>query len=269
MCTHDGVAVKRVVGLVPYLLEYVLDRDGLASMACQQRKNPELLGRELEFLVVESRDMARRVDEQSIAIEKAGALRNRAILASADPRTNPGDELTGLEGLDDVVIGTEGKPQDQIRFLVLGREEDHGDIRVLAYALACLEAVHTRHHDVEQDELEIILRECLERSRSRQALACGKALTPQNLAEQARDGLVIVYDQYLVIIVHGRNSTFPGSVSHSHFPSLQERKEILRLCYGHRNAMSTHHRDIGTRRIARRGHERRRNEIQPLREHVP
>src|SRR5512139_2743957 len=69
-------------------------------------------------------------------------------------------ELGGLEGLLDVAAGAHLQAADRVLFLPLGGDDDDGNVLVrgfLLHALQELEAVHHRHVDVEQDEVDALL----------------------------------------------------------------------------------------------------------------
>ncbi len=72
-------------------------------------------------------------------------------------RTQPGanarDELLGVEGLDDVVVGTGLEPLDDIRRVAPGGEHDDRHAGLIADARAHLDAVHAGQHEVEQHQI--------------------------------------------------------------------------------------------------------------------
>src|SRR5512134_1105917 len=69
-------------------------------------------------------------------------------------------ELRRLEGLLDVAAGAHLEAADRVLFLALGGDDDDRDVLVggfLLHALQELEAVHHRHVDVEEDEVDPLL----------------------------------------------------------------------------------------------------------------
>ena len=76
--------------------------------------------------------------------------------AAAQHGPYPGEKLLGREGLDHVVVGADLEPEHAIDLVTLGGQHhdgQRGGRGILAEAPAHLEAVHRRHHEVEQDEI--------------------------------------------------------------------------------------------------------------------
>ena len=62
-------------------------------------------------------------------------------------------ELSGLEWLGEVVVGSQFQSHDSVGYLASGRKHDDGDGLLLADLPAELEAVHVRKHDLEYDQI--------------------------------------------------------------------------------------------------------------------
>ena len=76
-------------------------------------------------------------------------------LPDSELRFDAGDEFGGVEGLEDVVHGAGLEAGDHVGAFDFGGEEKDGDVGgggVGLEAAADFQAVHARHHDVEQDE---------------------------------------------------------------------------------------------------------------------
>ena len=85
-----------------------------------------------------------------------GTVRVRVTGSPAQGRPDAGDELRHLERLADVVVGARLEADDDVDRVSAGREH-HDRRRGLAPDRAAhLEAVETRQHDVEQDEVGAI-----------------------------------------------------------------------------------------------------------------
>ena len=74
-------------------------------------------------------------------------------VVAAHARADAGDELLGLEGLDDVVVGTGLQPHDHVDGVALGRQHHDRDAGLGADLLADVDAVLAGEHQVEQDQV--------------------------------------------------------------------------------------------------------------------
>ena len=72
---------------------------------------------------------------------------------------DPGDDLQGVEGFGDVVVRAHVQPQDFVRVLTLGGEEDDGHVAQLPQLRGGGDAVHAGHHDVHEHQVELVLLE--------------------------------------------------------------------------------------------------------------
>ena len=103
----------------------------------------------------------------------------RLIAARRSARLDAAAELAHRERLGDVVVGAELEAEDLVDLLRLGGQHDDRHRAARPQAPADLEAVDARHHHVEDDEVEGVLGEALERL----------------LAVDGRDDLVAVLPQ--------------------------------------------------------------------------
>ena len=79
---------------------------------------------------------------------------------------DPQDELAQVERLRDVVVGTELEPHDAIDRLLARGQHDDGQARRSLVPLqppADLDAVHVREHEVEENQIERLGRDLLQR----------------------------------------------------------------------------------------------------------
>ena len=105
-------------------------------------------------------------------------------------------ELAHRERLGDVVVGPELEPEHLVDLLRLGGEHDDRDGRALrAQALADLEPVHARQHQVEHHEVELLLVEARERLAAVGGLHDLVAVALQREGEQRLDRLLVVDQQ--------------------------------------------------------------------------
>ena len=89
------------------------------------------------------------------------------------------------ERFGDVVVGAHLEAEQLVDLLVLGGEEDHRHVRLLAYAAKKLHPVHARHLDVEDAEIGGVLGQGFER---RGAVIVGADLVSFRLERHAQRG---------------------------------------------------------------------------------
>ena len=68
-------------------------------------------------------------------------------------RRDARNKLRGAEGLCDIVIRAEAETSYLVYLVLLCGDHEHGALLVLAYLAADLEAVNTREHDIEDNEV--------------------------------------------------------------------------------------------------------------------
>ena len=94
-----------------------------------------------------------------------------------------GDELARVEGLRHVVVGADLQTDDPVDVVAARGEDDHGDVARLAELFADGEAVHLRHHHVEDDEVRLEGLRLFER-----LLAVVRSLDPEALVVEVQPG---------------------------------------------------------------------------------
>ncbi len=102
--------------------------------------------------------MARDIDDQIAKVEDLD-LRLVALVGTAEQRAHAGHELAGREGLDEVVVRAELEADDTVLDLALGRQHDDGHIGGIADGAADALARELGEHEVEHDEVELMLLE--------------------------------------------------------------------------------------------------------------
>ena len=70
---------------------------------------------------------------------------------------DPRQHLNGVEGLGHIVVRPDVQPQDLVGVLALGGEKDDGDVLRLPQLGGGPNPVQPRHHDVHEDEVDLVL----------------------------------------------------------------------------------------------------------------
>ena len=81
---------------------------------------------------------------------------------AAQQGAGAGHQLAGTEGLHEVVVGAQLQTDDAVLHLALGREHDDGHIRRVADDAADALARHAGQHEVQNDQIEMVLLELLQ-----------------------------------------------------------------------------------------------------------
>ena len=69
---------------------------------------------------------------------------------------DPGQQLHRVKGLGNIVVGSHIQPQHLVRVLGLGRQQDHRQIVALPQPGHGGDAVHSRHHHVQQHQVYLL-----------------------------------------------------------------------------------------------------------------
>src|SRR5918997_1940133 len=129
-------------------------REGLPRSPHEQSEDLELRRRQVERRPLPAHGVAVGVElERTEPDDPVPVL----ALLPPEPAQNgldPGLELLGVERLGYVVVGPELQPHYLVHRLALGREQDYGDVALLAHLLQYLEPAHPRQHDVENDQVK-------------------------------------------------------------------------------------------------------------------
>ena len=136
----------------------------------------------------------------------AGARPRRGHAAQERPDAAP--ELPDRERLRDVVVGAELEPEHLVELVVAGREHDDRHGALGAQALADLEPVELREHDVEDDEVDGLLAEALERLLAVARRHDAEAVALERIGQKLLDGLLVVDEEDGRGICH--DSMMPG-----------------------------------------------------------
>ena len=192
--------------VVPDLAHELLARDDLALLAHEHPQQVELLGGELQLLLVEEGPSGLRVDPHD------GAGRRRVVGAAPEQGPHPGQQLGQPEGLGDVVVGTRVEPDHRVDLVgARGEDEDRDRPAVGADPPADLQPVDVRQPQVQDHQVGALVG-ALERCPSVGADVDVVALAPQRTGEWLGDGRVVFgqQDSGHVRIVDGRTTRSPG-----------------------------------------------------------
>jgi hypothetical protein len=125
-------------------------------VAGQEQQHVELAMGELDLLTAHEHLTGGRIDGHVAELDRR-LLRARGVEA-AEHRVNPRHELGGRERLDHVVVGPQPQPDHAVRFLGLGREQDHRHTVAVLVAQPAhhLEAIDSGQHQVEHDQVRTL-----------------------------------------------------------------------------------------------------------------
>src|SRR5476651_2198833 len=169
----------------------------------ERLQQQELGDREMHFLALPGALVAARIEHQLAAHDALGlalALRPAAVGAAQDG-ADALEQQALRERLADEIVGAHAQAQHLVDLLVLGGEEDHGELLRLADLVQQLHAVHARHLDVEDAEVGRSLVETFER---RGAVIVGLHLEALGFKQHrhGREDVAVVVDQSDVL-AHG------------------------------------------------------------------
>ena len=102
--------------------------------------------------------MAGNVDGEVAELQHF-ALRFGIGMHAAQQRANAGNQFAGAERLDEVVVGAELQADDAVFDFALRREHDDGHVGIVANRAAHALARHAGKHEVEDNQVEMVLRE--------------------------------------------------------------------------------------------------------------
>lgn len=96
---------------------------------------------------------AGKVDAQVVVGKKAAACPASAGISTRRNTARTRANNSVARGFDEVIIHTEVETADAVLFFAFGGEDDDRHAGKFTDALAGGEAIHPRHHDVEQDQV--------------------------------------------------------------------------------------------------------------------
>jgi hypothetical protein len=116
-------------------------------------------------------------------------------LSAPERRPHAAAELTDRERLGDVVVGPHLEPEHLVDLVVLGREHDDRHLATGAQPATDLDPVDLGKHDVEDHEVEPLLREAVERLAAVLRRDDFIAVLAKRISEQRLHRLLVVDEQ--------------------------------------------------------------------------
>ena len=168
-------------------------------MTGERGEELELGGGEVDLFALDQDLVAGDIDHQVTEVEHLD-LRLIGLMGATEQRAHASNELTRGERLDEVVVGTELEADDAILDLALCGEHDDRHIGGIANGAANALAGKLGEHEVENDQVELMLLELLD-----SGLAVANAHDPIALAlevsgHRVANGLLVFNQQNLTCI---------------------------------------------------------------------
>jgi hypothetical protein len=146
----DRAGVARE-GVSPHALEELVAGEDEPLVVEKLPQEIELLRREPDLLLADVALAAARVEHQ-VAVADDPAVGLCLADVSAEDRPHPRYELTWIERLREVVVGSNLEPRDLVEVVVARRQHQHGQRAHRADAPADLHPVEVGQHQVENHE---------------------------------------------------------------------------------------------------------------------
>ena len=119
----------------------------------QQAQKVELASRELDGAPVPAHLARRFIHGEVLYLEERPCARISPAHHGPDSR----QQLAEIEGLDQVIVGTDLEALDAISDLVLSRQDDDAGVLVPTDRLGDRQAVELGHHHVQHDDVRLEL----------------------------------------------------------------------------------------------------------------
>jgi len=147
--------IFRVIGrFFPDRLIYLIHGIYAAGVLHQQLQYSELRRSNCYHLPIDGNSLLFIIYRKSPCfVNPVFLLHASKVHVSPQLRSDPGNELQGIERLGYVVIGSDVKACDLVVVLRLGRKHDDRDVLFLSDAHGRLHAVQLRHHYVHNDKM--------------------------------------------------------------------------------------------------------------------
>lgn len=121
----------------------------------QKLQDPEFNRGQLDIFTVYRQGFVHRVQDKSACLEHVFLL-GHIPQGHIPPQggADPGNQLQGVERLCDIIVGTHIESQNLVGILAFGRDEDDGDVAILADLHHGANAIQAGHHDIQQDQVD-------------------------------------------------------------------------------------------------------------------
>ena len=147
----------------PCLAKQVLARDDFASILHKAGKQLELARSKVERPVVTLGGVCVLVQRDAADRDGFRSSGEVATAATAQQRVDARDELSYAEGLGKVVVAADFETDNLVELGIACRQEQHRRRGDRAQAPAQLVAVHAGKHDVEYEQVVVLLARCVQR----------------------------------------------------------------------------------------------------------
>ncbi len=181
------------VGVIaPQRLQQRLPAEDPSWARGQRAQQLELDVRQLHRRAAHLHRPAGEVEDDAVGADHVPAVRLAAQRCPAEERPDAAPELTNGEGLRDVVVRPQLEADHLVQLVVSGREHDDRHGALGAQPPAHLEPVELREHEVEDDEVDPLRSEPLERLLAVPRLHDAEAVPLERIGEELLHGVLVV-----------------------------------------------------------------------------
>ena len=139
----------------------LVDGEDLSRIFYEEEENIVLDRRELYRLSLHRHLLGVVVDDETAAridaVQVPGLADIPKLGVAPELGLYAGHHLEGIEGLCDIVIRADVQPQDLVVVLALCGEDNDGDGAFLADLERGADPIQTRHHDIDNQEVHLLL----------------------------------------------------------------------------------------------------------------
>jgi hypothetical protein len=125
---------------------------------------------------------------------------------AAEKRADAAAELADRERLRDVVVRPELEAEDLVELVVAGREHDDRHRALGTEPLAHLEPVELGQHQIEHDQVDVLLPEPLQRLLAVTRVHDPESLALERIGEQFLNRVLVVYEEDRRGLTHRSNA---------------------------------------------------------------